>query len=90
VPGGDAANMQVEVRDWEPHVALFASADGLEIYRRLIPSAWRVLKHGGRLMMELGYQSLPGVRALLADEWRDIAVVSDLAGWPRVIAATKP
>ena len=38
--------------------------------------------------MELGYQSLNGVRELLADQWTDIEVSSDLAGWPRVIGAT--
>ncbi len=38
VPGADAANMQREVRDWEPHVALFAGDTGLEIYGRLIRS----------------------------------------------------
>ena len=89
VPGGDAANMQREVHDWEPHIALFASDDGMDIYRRFIPAALRVLKPGGRLMMELGYQSLPGVRDLLAAEWGGIEVGTDLAGWPRVIAATK-
>ncbi len=89
VPGGDAANMQREVRDWEPHIALFASEDGLEIYRRIIPSAHRTLKSGGRLMLELGYQSLPGVQDLLTTGWKDIDIIADLAGWPRVVAATK-
>jgi release factor glutamine methyltransferase len=88
VPGADAANMQAEVRDWEPHVALFAGATGLEIYRRLIAQAGIVLRPGGRLLMELGYQSLEGVRALLADGWSDFEVISDLAGWPRVIGCS--
>jgi hypothetical protein len=38
--------------------------------------------------MELGYQSLEAVRELLALRWGDIGVISDLAGWPRVIQAT--
>jgi release factor glutamine methyltransferase len=88
VPGADAANMQAEVRNWEPHVALFAGDTGLEIYERLIAGAAVVLKPGGRLLMELGYQSLEGVRALLSDGWNDFEVISDLAGWPRVIGAT--
>jgi release factor glutamine methyltransferase len=88
VPGADAANMQTEVRNWEPHVALFAGDTGLEIYQRLIAGAAVVLKPGGRLLMELGYQSLEGVRARLADGWHDFEVISDLAGWPRVIGAT--
>jgi len=88
VPGADAANMQTEVRNWEPHVALFAGDTGLEIYQRLIAGARVVLKPGGRLLMELGYQSLEGVRALLSDGWSDFEVISDLAGWPRVIGCS--
>jgi release factor glutamine methyltransferase len=88
VPGADAANMQAEVRNWEPHAALFAGDTGLEIYQRLIGGAAVVLKPGGRLLMELGYQSLEGVRALLSGGWRDFEVISDLAGWPRVIGCS--
>ena len=88
VPGADAANMQAEVRDWEPHIALFAGPSGLEIYRRLIDGAALAVKPGGRLFMELGYRSLDSVREMLAPKWTDIAVISDLAGLPRVIGAT--
>ncbi|MFL6414670.1 MAG: peptide chain release factor N(5)-glutamine methyltransferase [Bryobacteraceae bacterium] len=89
VPGQDAANMQREVRDWEPHVALFAGNTGFEIYRRLIDQASSVIRSGGRLLMELGYQSLEGVRAMLSDSWIDVEVISDLAGLPRVLGASK-
>jgi release factor glutamine methyltransferase len=88
VPGADQANMQREVRELEPHVALFAGDSGLEIYHRLLTDARQVITPVGRLMVELGYQSLAGVQDLLASSWSDIQVVSDLAGWPRVIAAT--
>lgn len=88
VPGADAANMQTEVREWEPHLALFAGNTGLEIYRRLTSQAVSVVKPGGRLMLELGYRSLDAVREMLAPRWTDIEVISDLAGLPRVIAAT--
>ena len=88
VPGADAANMQSEVRDWEPHVALFASDDGLGIYERLIGAAETALRPGGRMMLELGYRSLEGVSQMLAARWSDVDITADLAGWPRVIAAT--
>jgi release factor glutamine methyltransferase len=89
VPGSDAANMQQEVRDWEPHVALFAGDTGLEIYDRLIRQAEEVVRPGGEIMMELGYQSLAGVREILAAKWREINVIQDLAGWPRVVTAIR-
>jgi release factor glutamine methyltransferase len=88
VPGADAANMQSEVRDWEPPIALFAGETGFEIYQRLILCAEVALKPGGRLLMELGYQSLEGLREMLATRWAEIEVISDLAGLPRVIGAT--
>lgn len=88
VPGEDQANMQSEVRDWEPHVALFAGDTGFEIYRRLIAQASIAVKPGGRLFFELGYKSLDGVREMLAYDWEEFEVVHDLAGWPRVIGAT--
>ena len=89
VPGADAANMQREVRDWEPHVALFAGDTGLEIYDRLIRQAEQVVRPGGEMMLELGYQSLGGVQEMLKRHWREARVIQDLAGWPRVIAAIR-
>jgi len=89
VPGADAANMQREVRDWEPHIALFAGDSGLEIYERLIAEAAVIVRPGGRLMMELGYQSLDAVRNLLKQNWADIETVFDLANLPRVIIAVR-
>ena len=88
VPGADAANMQAEVRDWEPHVALFACDDGFEIYERLIRQAEVVVTSGGHIVMELGYRSLDVVRGMLAEKWTDIEVGFDFAGLPRVISAS--
>ena len=70
-------------------MALFAGSTGLEIYRRLIAEAESVLRPGGRLLMELGYRSLDPVREMLAVQWTEIEVISDLAGLPRVIGASR-
>ena len=84
---GEAAGLQREVRDFEPHVALFAGETGLEVYEKLAVDGARVLRPGGRLIVELGYKSLEGVRQLLGPAWCDVEVVPDLAGIPRVLAA---
>lgn len=89
VPIADRTSMQREVRDWEPHVALFAGATGLDVYRRLIPEAWRVLKAGGLLALELGFGQAEAVAALVS-HWSNIGIVPDLAGIPRVISCEKP
>jgi len=81
--------LQREVADWEPRGALFAGPDGMEVYRRLIPEAHRVLQPGGHLALELGFDSLPGVTALLAQHWRTPTVTPDLCGIPRVLVCQR-
>ena len=88
VPATERDGLQREVRDWEPHVALFAGETGFEIYDRLVADAPRVLRPGGWLILELGFGSLAHVSALLSG-WRDVRVEPDLAGIPRVIAARR-
>jgi len=80
--------VQRQVRDYEPHVAVFSGPTGLEIYRRLIPQARTRLKTGGWLVMEIGYSLEAEVSALLTPpEWSDLRVHPDLQGIPRVLAA---
>jgi release factor glutamine methyltransferase len=86
IPLADRDAMQREVRDWEPHLALFAGETGIEVYARIVADAPRVLRPGGWLVMELGFGASDQVTALMAD-WRDVRIEPDLAGIPRVIAA---
>jgi len=89
VATADRESMQREVRDWEPAQALFAGVTGLDIYRRLIPEAWRVLRPGGLLAIELGFGQADAVARLAAD-WRAMEIANDLAGIPRVLSCEKP
>jgi release factor glutamine methyltransferase len=89
IPETDRDSLQPEVRDWEPPLALFAGTDGLGIYRRLIPEAHRVLKPGGLLALEIGYGQSEAV-ASLAARWKNLRVLPDLAGIPRVLVCEKP
>jgi release factor glutamine methyltransferase len=87
VPQTDQPALQREVRDYEPAVALFAGPTGLDFYQRLASEARRVLRPGGWLLLELGYNSLEPVREMLRSGWCEITVEHDLAGLPRVLAA---
>ena len=85
VPSTDRASLSVEVRDYEPHLALFAGDDGMAIYRRLIPAAYAVLIPGGTLLLEIGYGQQAAVGYLLAESgFQEIGFVPDLRGIPRV------
>jgi len=86
----DAATLPREVRDHEPHVALFAGESGLDFYAPLVNAAETLLVTGGALVVELGYNSAKFVRALLSTvSWRDVRVADDLAGMARVASAVR-
>jgi release factor glutamine methyltransferase len=87
----DASQLQREVRDYEPHAALFAGPTGVEMYARLIEEAGRLLRPGGILVLELGYNSAEHVRAIFNGQncWTKVAFTNDLAGTPRVAAADR-
>ena len=88
VPERGSEDLPREVRDYEPHLALFGGPEGLDVYRRLIPEAARLLKPGGRLAMEIGWLEVDQVGAMLS-EWKDVENKADLAGIPRVLSARK-
>lgn len=89
VPETDAPTLTPEVRDHEPHLALFAGAEGLDIYRRLIPQALHALRPGGLLALEIGFGQRDAIAQLLQG-WKNLHFVNDYAGIPRVALATRP
>lgn len=89
IPERDSPTLEREVREHEPSLALYGGADGLGIYRPLIPDAQRLLRPSGWLIMELACDGAVAVTQLLSG-WREVSLVRDLAGLPRVIAAQRP
>jgi release factor glutamine methyltransferase len=87
----EGAELQREVRDHEPHAALFGGPTGVEMYARLIEEAGSLLRSDGILVLELGYNSAEHVRAILAEQtrWTNLTFTNDLAGIPRVAAADR-
>lgn len=91
VPNTDRALIAVEVREHEPHVALFGGHDGLDIYRRLLPAAYAALVPGGYLAFEFGFSQMPDIESLLNDAgFQNIEFIHDLQGIPRVASAQRP
>jgi release factor glutamine methyltransferase len=87
----EAASLAVEVREYEPPGALFGGLAGTEVYARLVEQAAELLRPGGILVLEIGYDSAPRVLPLLsaAAGWTAVTMTNDLAGYPRVIAALR-
>ena len=89
IPTSDLSTLHPQVRDHEPHSALFAGPTGLDLYAQIIPQAHAALTPGGLLALEIGHAQSGPIRHLLA-EWYDILVLDDLQQIPRVVLAHRP
>jgi release factor glutamine methyltransferase len=92
IADSESASLQREVREHEPHRALFAGPTGVEVYARIIDEAERQLRDRGIIVVELGHNSAEPVRALFdatSSSWTNLSITMDLAGIPRVLAAER-
>jgi release factor glutamine methyltransferase len=88
VSDADMAELAVDVRDFEPRLALAAGADGLALTRRLVAEAVPLLAAGGVLAIEVGAGAAREVAALLdAHRYQDIEIERDYAGHERIVSA---
>ncbi len=80
-----------EVREFEPREALAAGPEGLDVLRRLIADATRVLAPGGWLLVEIGAGQDVAVRRLFEATgcYTDLVIEDDHAGIPRVVGARR-
>ena len=88
IAASEIADLDPEVRDHDPVMALDGGEDGLDFYRIIAKEAPEHLLPDGHLLLEIGYDQGESVPALLAEAgFRDIEVIKDLAGNDRVVAA---
>lgn len=79
------AELDRQVRDYEPAEALFAGADGLDDYRRLAPQIARLLGEKGVALVEIGHQQALSVTALFEAESLTVSIKTDLGGRDRCL-----
>ena len=80
-----SASLPADVQDHEPASALFAGADGLDEYRRLVPQLLSVLSPGGMIAVEIGATQAPAVSALFHANGLMPEIRQDLGGRDRAI-----
>lgn len=78
-------DLDPQVRDFEPHLALDGGEDGLDAYRLLISQAPDYLVSGGTLAFEVGYTQAQKVASLMSARFHNIEIVKDLSGIERVV-----
>jgi len=85
---GTGEELGPEVREHEPASALFAGADGLDDYRRIVPDLPRLLAPGGIAVLEIGWTQGAAVSALVAKTGLTPALRQDLGGRDRAVIAS--
>lgn len=80
------------VRKYEPAAALFGGPDGLDAFRRIAGSVRKVLKPGGRVMVEVGMNQADAAEEILVRQGGLAAAgrFRDMGGIERVIELTLP
>lgn len=82
-------DLPFEVKNYEPHMALFGGRDGMEIPGRFISAASRLLKDEGIFVMEHGQEQALAVEKALSEDFTDIRVHNDLNNRPRWTSAQR-
>ncbi|MGE0490911.1 MAG: peptide chain release factor N(5)-glutamine methyltransferase [Vulcanimicrobiota bacterium] len=78
---------EVAVVKNEPHQALFAGSQGLDVIERLVAGAPRHLNGGGEILLECAPFQVERVEAKLVDAgFHQTRIIPDLSGLPRAVA----
>ncbi len=89
IPEAEKATLQPEVRDHEPHLALF-SKTGFEFYEKISSDARALLRDGGRLYFELHADGAEKTSEILTrNGFQDIQLLQDYSGMTRIAVAVK-
>nr|CRH07888.1 Protein hemK homolog [Candidatus Magnetococcus massalia] len=84
----DLAELEPDVRDWEPTLALDGGEDGLDAYRVLIPQAVERLNSAGLLAVEIGYDQGEAVFGMMQGAGlKGVRVIKDYSEHDRVVMA---
>jgi len=80
-------SLPLEVKDYEPKIALLSGKDGLDSYKNIISGAKKMLISDGKIILEIGYKQAESVKKLLLEDFRDIEIIKDQFGNDRIITA---
>ncbi|NLY09950.1 MAG: peptide chain release factor N(5)-glutamine methyltransferase [Tissierellia bacterium] len=90
IPSEEVNKLDHSVSNYESHTALDGGEDGYYFYRQWIPEARKHLFDGGILAFETGYNQGDYILEIMKqNDFRDLHLIHDLAGWDRVVIGRK-
>lgn len=86
IMSNDIANLQPEIKNWEPRNALDGGEDGLKYYRDILSEARRYLTPEGLIFLEIGEGQAEEVSGIAQQNGLgNISVKKDFAGIDRIV-----
>lgn len=90
IPKGDIAELEPEVKDFDPIIALSGGADGLACYNSIIPASVDYMAEGAFIALEHGEGQSACIQEMLKlVQLQVITQKQDLAGLDRCVVASK-
>ena len=89
IPTGDIADLDIDVKAYEPHLALDGGKDGLAFYDKIAKNAAHILKKSGILAVEVGIGQADDVVRIMKNYLVGVEAIEDLQGIPRVVIGYK-
>ena len=90
ISDGEMTELSPEVRK-EPELALRAGVDGLDVYKKLVPQAFKKLNPGGTLFVEIGSKQSESVEQIFQKTgFVNIRTFKDYGRRPRIVFGLKP
>lgn len=81
-------NLSIDVKEFEPHTALYGGEDGLDFYNIIARNSKEYLNANGFIAVEIGYLQKESVCDIfIKNEYTNIVCHKDLSGYDRVITA---
>ncbi|MDP3981157.1 MAG: peptide chain release factor N(5)-glutamine methyltransferase [Chlamydiota bacterium] len=93
IPEEQIQTLPIEIKQYEPHIALSGGVNGVNIIKRIAEKAYSLLAPDGRLFIEIGgsYQSLEASKIFhqYPEYQHPIRIHKDLAGEDRILEVHK-
>ena len=91
VSSSDFEKLPIDIKQYEPRIALDGGTDGIDFYPELVKGAEEFLKPHGFLIMEIGYGQVGEIKKLvsLSKAFLEPKIVMDYGGIERVVICTR-
>ena len=93
ISSSEIAGLEVEVKAFDPCLALDGGEDGLEAFRAILTHVFRVLRNKGFLIFETGFRQAQSVRDMMVATpgtgSLEARILTDLSGAKRAVAGAR-